>query len=143
MEDDEPSSPQGGGPIAEATTNPDGIFRINNVLANTYTICARRVGFLPVRRSDLNVDIGEALIIDSDLMMTPGKGSVVAKIGLNDLDLENEEAQRVLREINVTLSPIGEGVGNTNIGALNALGEVTFNQIPLGPWRLRVAHPIY
>ena len=47
----------------------------------------------------MNVQLGQAVLLESDFTLTPGKGTVVAQIDLGDLDLQTDQAQQIMREI--------------------------------------------
>ena len=135
--------PQGDRAIAEATTNERGIFQLNDLAQGTYTLCVTHPRFIGVRRAAISVGIGERVGLGEDLQLTPGKGTVVAQLDLGELELSSEAGQAVLRAISITLSPIGEGLGNTSVASPNTDGRVTYSRVALGTWRLRFEHPNY
>ena len=130
-------------PLAEATSNERGVFQLNDLGQGEYTLCVNHPRFLPLRRGELVVPIGGEIALGEDLLLTPGKGTVIAQVDLGDLEVGSDRGQTVIQGVDVTLTPIGEGLGNSSNGTPDAQGTVTFSRIPLGSWRLRFAHPDY
>jgi hypothetical protein len=117
--------------------NPEGLFRLE-MASCLGEVTARLSGYYPVSSEELNVPIGDELLLDEPLRLEliPIPAQIVGRLSTEEEALPEEGVNLILQSTRANQTP-------SFFEQVIRGEEILIEEIPSGRWQLTITHPMY